>query len=85
MDDKIHEWARKQIAEQMRGYVFCDLMLKPGEALALERLVIELREGGKHQDLDGVFSQIIEEIERDREIEANGGSPWGTKKDAPAP
>jgi hypothetical protein len=65
----------------MKEYVFCDLMLKPEEAVALERLVIELRESEKYQDLDGVFGQIIEEIERDREMEANGGSPWTIKKD----
>lgn len=81
MDDKIKELARQQIAEQMKEYVFCDLMLKPEEAVALERLVIELRDSGLHDVLGGVFGQILEEIERDREIEANGGSPWTTKKD----
>lgn len=81
MDDKIKEWARQQIIEQTKGYVFCDLMLNPEEAMALERFVIELRDSGLHQGLAGVFGQILEEIERDREMEANGGSPWTIKKD----
>jgi hypothetical protein len=80
MDDGINEWARQQAIEQNKGTVFCDLMLNAEEAVALERLVIELRDSGLHEALGGVFAQILEEIERDREIEANGGSPWTKKK-----
>ncbi len=80
MDERINEWARQQAIEQNKGTVFCDLMLKAEEAVALERLVIELRDSGLHEALGGVFAQILEEIERDREIEANGGSPWTKKK-----
>jgi DNA-binding TFAR19-related protein (PDSD5 family) len=56
-------------------------MLEPEEAVALERLVIDLRDSGKHRVLEGVFKSILEEIEREREMEANGGSPWAIKKD----
>ncbi|WP_338924759.1 hypothetical protein V0M98_34635 (plasmid) [Pseudomonas silesiensis] len=80
MDDRIKEWARQQIIEQTKGYVYCDLMLKPEEAVALERLVIELRDSGLNEVLGGVFAQILEEIERDRAMEANGGSPWTKNK-----
>lgn len=38
MDDRIKEWARQQIIEQTKGYVYCDLMLKPEEVVALKFL-----------------------------------------------
>ncbi|MNP61317.1 hypothetical protein D3C76_1564900 [compost metagenome] len=50
-------------------------MLRPEEAVALERLVIELRDGGQHQALQLVFKSILEEIETARESEAKG-NPW---------
>lgn len=80
LDEKIKEWARQQIIEQTKGYVYCDLILKAEEAVALERLVIDLRDSGLHEPLGGVFAQILEEIERERAMEANGGSPWTTNK-----
>jgi hypothetical protein len=75
MDEEINAWARAQAIEQTKGYVYCDLMLRPEEAVALEQLVIELRDGGQHQELQAVFKAIMEEIETARENEAKG-NPW---------
>lgn len=69
------EESRNRAKEQAKGMVFCDLMLRPEEAVALERLVIELRDGGQHQALQLVFKSILEEIETARESEAKG-NPW---------
>jgi hypothetical protein len=75
MDEEVKAWARAQIIEQTKGMVYCDLMLQPEEAVALEQLVIELRDGGQHQALEAVFKSILEEIETARENEAKG-NPW---------
>ena len=55
----IKKWARQQIIEQTKGYVYCDLMLKLEEAVARKRVLIELRDSGLHDVLAGVFAQIL--------------------------
>ncbi len=71
MDDEI----RARMSELTAGNVYCDLILSAVEAAALQQLVTVLRAGGQHQVLDQVFLDIIEEIERSREIEASD-DPW---------
>jgi hypothetical protein len=74
MDEEVKAWARAQIIEQTKGMVYCDLMLQPEEAVALEQLVIALRADGQHQALDRIFGFILEEIEASRSWHPD--EPW---------
>ncbi len=57
------------------GNVYCDLILGAAEAVALQELVTALRASGRHQVLDRVFNDILEEIERASELDGQQ-QPW---------
>lgn len=66
MDEVTRAYCREQATKLTEGYIYCDLILTPGGAVALQELVAQLRAGGQSQVLDRVFGDILEEIERAR-------------------
>lgn len=71
MDDEI----RARMSELTAGNVYCDLILSAVEADALQKLVKALHDGGQHQVLDRVFTDIEQSIEQSREVDASD-DPW---------
>lgn len=72
MDDAIKAYCADQAEALTAGNVYCDVVLSAAEAVALRQLVKALRAGGQHRELDRVFTDIEDVIERAGEPE----TPW---------